>query len=442
MSASDSSYSSTSTSSTTTSSSTSSEESSSHRTRRNRKSKHREREAAEKQQKEVKEPKSQMEKEEEKSPEAEKKPEEPVGQKVEADPAKPAEKEKKEKKKKHKHHRKHKRRESSSESSHSTTLKPKKRKRHPKVKDQSSALLDSEDAALMGGPEDFPVKEVFKMLKSFDDHFEGCLADFTLPAQAIANLLAMDKGAPDEFQEGAQVIEGDPALQVGLIALEATSHFLIRAMGKLSSKPETAADYLLSALPLLLHGTSRIQAHLIMEAAGISAERRRKEQVKVHVPREARSAIDATFFPAGAGASGVPGTPTVCAISPPAAATPTIPNATATPTLGQPTPGGELTLFSPTISLAGQKTPRGLPPPEEGAFTFPISRRGSKQTGPDWRKLLPAPTAKGGRAFPFPTPWHNSPGIIEQNLKKRYDAQRRERGRERESKKRNSRGRR
>lgn len=386
-----------------------------------RRKKHKQKEAKKspkpsKEQTPPKEPETRMEKEEVKPPEAAAIPVEV--EKQEPEPLVTMQEHRKQRKQEilYKSHKGRQEEETSSEKDHSHSLKSTKRKRKGKLRHSPTPSASSNGTSSELSDEvhmeDFTNKDLFRMLRSLDEHFEGCLADFTLPPQTISNLLAGDEGVSGDFEEGAQVIEGDPALQIGLISLEATAHFLIRAMGRLASKPEEAADCLLSALPLLLHGTARVQAHLILEAAGITAERRRKEDLKVHVPREARAAIDASFFPAGAGAIGVPGTPPApaSAVAAPAAAT-------ATPTAAHALSGSDAPTATPGISLGNRRGAHGLPPPDEGSFHLPIQRRRQRRPSPSWKRLLPAPTPREGRTFPFPTPWRKPPRIVREDYR-------------------------
>jgi hypothetical protein len=292
----------------------------------------------------------------------------------------------------------------------------------------SSSSSETESSEEMEGEpylEDYSHKELFKMLQRLDCRFHGCITDFKLAPQRISNLLATDKGVKGKFEEAAQVTRGDPVMLVALATLESSIHHMIRAMGQLASRPHLAAEHLMSALPLLMHGASRLHARVIMDAQGMSTEQRHREALKDRVPRELREVIDTAFFRPEAGAATVPGT-TIIASTPAPPATPIL--VAPTPRLAAPAPSptdtpGVGTAWTHAIDASGTQTFRGqvlgLPAPEiDGFRQRPGSSRGRRR--PQLQGLLPPPERPKGRIFPFDMDWHEPVWAI----KKREQQQR------------------
>jgi hypothetical protein len=264
----------------------------------------------------------------------------------------------------------------------------------------------SEEAYL----EDYPSKELYKMLRGLDHKFHGCITDFTLSPQKISNLLSTDRGTTGKFTEGAQVTRGDPVMLTALASLESTTHHMIRAMGKLASKPKIAAEHLVTALPLLMHGISRLHARVIMDAAGISTDERQKESIKDSVPRELRAVVDTAFFQAGAGAVAVPGIQAAT----PSPAPPSTPVLTSAFTPLAP---------SPIDTPSAKRAILGLPPPEydNGGRAGSHGRARRRARVPNF---LPPPEPARNRVFPFHMGWHTSTSAVKQREQERaqYDA--------------------
>jgi hypothetical protein len=107
------------------------------------------------------------------------------------------------------------------------------------------------------GVQEFPSKHLYKILKDMDHDFRGCITDFTLQPQQISNLLAADTWSGGKFREGAEVARGDPEMIVAVATLQSGLFHMMKAMGRLASRPQDAARHLLTSLPPLLHGTSR-----------------------------------------------------------------------------------------------------------------------------------------------------------------------------------------